>query len=155
MRDIRILLHNIRSVYNVGAIFRTADAIGVSKVYLSGYTPGPLDRFGRVRKDFAKCALGSETSVPSEHVDCMKTIKVLSKEGFQVVVLEQADTSIDYKKVKIGQKTLVICGNEVSGVEKKVVRNADIVAEIPMRGNKESLNVSVSAGIALFRWFDR
>jgi 23S rRNA (guanosine2251-2'-O)-methyltransferase len=154
-RDIRILLHDIRSVYNVGAIFRTADAIGVSRIYLSGYTPGPLDRFGRVRKDFAKSALGSEKSVPSEHVDHLEVIKRLKKEGFQIVALEQDKKSIDYKDVVVNDKVLVIVGNEVSGVEKDILKMADIVAEIPMRGEKESLNVGVSAGIVLYRWFDR
>jgi len=154
-RDIRILLHDIRSVYNVGAIFRTADAIGVSRIYLSGYTPGPLDRFSRTRKDFAKSALGSEKSVPSEHVDHGVIIKKLRKEGFQILVVEQSEKSVDYKKVELGDKVLVILGNEVSGVEKEILKIADAVAEIPMKGEKESLNVSVSAGIVLYRWFDR
>ncbi|MFA6095577.1 MAG: TrmH family RNA methyltransferase [Candidatus Paceibacterota bacterium] len=155
-RDIRILLHDIRSVYNVGAIFRTADAIGVSRIYLSGYTPGPLDRFGRVRKDFAKSALGSEKSVPSEHIQSPREIlSHMKEEGFQVVAVEQSDKSIDYKDVDLKDRVLVILGNEVSGVEKEMLKMADVVAEIPMRGEKESLNVSVSAGIVLYRWFDR
>ncbi|PJE74553.1 MAG: RNA methyltransferase [Candidatus Taylorbacteria bacterium CG10_big_fil_rev_8_21_14_0_10_41_48] len=154
MKDIRILLHDIRSVYNVGAIFRTADAIGVSRIYLSGYTPGPLDRFNRVRKDFAKSALGSEKSVASEHIDHLEVLKQLKKEGFQILVIEQEKDSIDYKKVFLKQKILIIFGNEVLGVEKDVLKIADVVAEIPMKGKKESLNVSVSAGIVLYRWFD-
>ena len=154
MKDIRILLHDIRSVYNVGAIFRTADAIGVSRIYLSGYTPGPLDRFNRVRKDFAKSALGSEKSVASEHIDHLEVLKQLKKEGFQILVIEQEKDSIDYKKVVLKQKILIIFGNEVLGVEKDVLKIADVVAEIPMKGKKESLNVSVSAGIVLYRWFD-
>jgi tRNA G18 (ribose-2'-O)-methylase SpoU len=156
-RDIRILLHDIRSVYNVGAIFRTADAVGVSRIYLSGYTPGPLDRFGRVRKDFAKSALGAEKSVPSEHVDIKPLSKFLSymkEKGFQIVAIEQSDKSVDYKNVELEDKVLVILGNEVGGVEKDILKMADIVAEMPMRGKKESLNVSVSAGIVLYRWFD-
>jgi len=154
MKDIRILLHDIRSVYNVGAIFRTSDAIGVSKIYLSGYTPGPLDRFNRVRKDFAKSALGSEKSVSSEHVDYLKALRQLKKEGFQIIVIEQEKNSIDYKKVAPKSKTLIVFGNEVSGVEKNILKTADVIAEIPMNGKKESLNVSVSAGIVLYRWFD-
>jgi tRNA G18 (ribose-2'-O)-methylase SpoU len=154
MKDIRILLHDIRSVYNVGAIFRTADAIGVSRIYLSGYTPGPLDRFGRVRKDFAKSALGAEKSVLSEHVEHLEIVKELKKEGFQILALEQSEKSIDYKKVELKERMLVVLGNEVSGVEKDILKMADTVAEIPMNGEKESLNVSVSAGIVLYRWFD-
>jgi tRNA G18 (ribose-2'-O)-methylase SpoU len=162
-RDIRILLHDIRSVHNAGAIFRTADAIGASRIYLSGYTPAPLDRFGKPRADFAKCALGSEKTMPWESVggegddagSPMPLIKALKKEGFRVVCVEQAEGSVDYKDFEPGEKALVIFGNEVSGVSKEVLDEADAVAEIPMRGLKESLNVSVSAGIILYRWFDR
>jgi tRNA G18 (ribose-2'-O)-methylase SpoU len=155
-RDVRILLHDIRSVYNAGAIFRTADAIGASRIYLSGFTPAPVDRFGQPRQDFAKCALGSEKTVAWEYMKSpARIIAALKKEGFQVVALEQTPDSIDYKKLKPALKCFVIFGNEVSGVSKNLLKTADIVAEIPMRGLKESLNVSVSAGIALFRWFDR
>lgn len=155
-RDTRILLHNIRSVYNVGAIFRTADAIGVTKIYLTGYTPTPLDRFNQARPDFAKCALGSEKTVVWEYCKSPTAlITRLKKEGIEVISIEQNKTSIDYKKVKPAQKTLVVLGNEVTGVAKSILTKSDIIAEIPMRGMKESLNVSVSAGIILFRLFDR
>lgn len=153
--DIRILLHDIRSVHNAGAIFRTADAIGATKIYLTGYTPTPLDRFGKPRTDFAKCALGSEKTVPWEGGSPISIIKALKKEGFKIVCIEQAVGSIDYKEFQPGEKTLVIFGNEVSGVSKEVLDEADVIAEIPMRGLKESLNVSVSAGIILYRWFDK
>ena len=79
----------------------------------------------------------------------------MKEEGFQVVAVEQSDKSIDYKDVDLKDRVLVILGNEVSGVEKEMLKMADVVAEIPMRGEKESLNVSVSAGIVLYRWFDR
>ncbi|MDP1625352.1 MAG: TrmH family RNA methyltransferase [bacterium] len=155
MRDVRILLHDIRSVYNTGAIFRTADAIGASHIYLTGYTPTPVDRFGKHRTDFAKCALGSENTLPWEAKKSPAALmKKLKSEGFQIVCVEQSPTSIDYKKFKPGKKTLVVFGNEVDGVPSTNLAKADIVAEIPMRGMKESLNVSVSAGIVLFRWFD-
>lgn len=156
MRDVRILLHDIRSVYNAGAIFRTADAIGASKIYLSGYTPAPLDRFGNPRGDFAKSALGAEKSVSWEIAPSpSRTVSSLKKEGFQIVAVEQARGSVDYKKLRPASKCLVVFGNEVAGVSKSLLAKSDAVAEIPMRGKKESLNVSVSAGIALFRWFDR
>ncbi|HVU06477.1 MAG TPA: TrmH family RNA methyltransferase [Candidatus Paceibacterota bacterium] len=155
-QDVRILLHDIRSVYNVGAIFRTADAIGASKIYLSGYSPTPVDRFDQPRADFAKCALGSEKTVPWEYAKMPgKIIADLKKEGFEVIALEQNAESRDYKKLRPGAKVLVVFGNEVSGVSKSILSKTDVIAEIPMRGKKESLNVSVSAGIALFRWFDR
>jgi len=155
MRDIYIVLPDLRSVYNVGAIFRTADAIGVSKIFLSGTTPAPIDRFGRSRKDFAKSALGSEKSVAWEYAKNISAVlKKLKAEKFQIIAIEQAKNSIDYKKVAPKDKCVVIFGNEVCGLSKSVLKYADVIAEIPMRGKKESLNVSVSAGIVLFRWFD-
>ncbi len=148
---ISVLVHDIRSVHNVGSIFRTSDAFGVSKVYLSGYTPSPVDRFGRKRADLAKVALGAEESVPSERVeDPIELIKRLKKEGFQIIALEQAENSVDYATVKIKGDALIIFGSEVTGVSKEILALADIVAEIPMAGKKESLNVSVAAGIFLF-----
>lgn len=155
-KENHLLLHNIRSVYNVGAIFRTADAVGISKIYLTGYTPAPVDRFNNPRQDFAKCALGSEKTVAWEYA---KTPAVFltkaKKEGMEIIALEQNQKSVDYKKIKPKQKTLVVLGNEVSGISKSILEKADVVAEIPMKGKKESLNVSVATGIVLFRWFDR
>ncbi len=155
-REIYILLHDIRSVYNAGAIFRTADAIGVSGIFLSGFTPTPLDRFNNPRSDFSKCALGSEKTVAWEYAKSpMKFISRLKKEGVEIIAVEQSDRSIDYKKARVRTRTLVIFGNEVSGVSKTILNKADQILEIPMRGMKESLNVSVSAGIVLFRLFDQ
>jgi tRNA G18 (ribose-2'-O)-methylase SpoU len=154
-RNIYLLLHNIRSVYNVGAIFRTADAVGVSKIFLTGYTPTPLDRFDNPRKDFAKSALGSEKTMDWEYVKNPNSVlSCLKEERFKVISIEQDKRSVDYKKVKPKGNALVILGNEVSGISKNLLKESDIIAEIPMRGKKESLNVSVSAGIVLFRWFD-
>lgn len=151
-----ILLHNIRSVYNVGAIFRTADALGISKIYLSGYTPTPLDRFGVSRKDFAKSALGAEKSVPWVFVKSPgKLLETLSREGFSICAVEQSARSIDYKKATSKNKMIVLFGNEVRGLSPALLSRADTVIEIPMRGKKESLNVSVSAGIVLFKLFDK
>jgi len=156
MALIYIILDDLRSVHNVGAIFRTADAVGVSKIYLSGTTPTPLDRFGRARKDFAKSALGSEKTVPWEYVkNPVALIRKLKQDKFQIIAVEQAKNSTDYKKIKPAKKAVVILGNEVEGISKRILMSADIISEIPMRGKKESLNVSVSAGIVLFRWFDR
>lgn len=151
-----ILLHNIRSVYNVGAIFRTADAVGVSRIILSGYTPTPVDRFGNARRDFVKCALGAERSVAWEYVkNPTKTLDRLKKEKFEIISVEQSSDSVDYKKIKPKRKSLVIFGAEVSGISKSLLRKSDVIAEIPMKGKKESLNISVSAGIVLYRWFDK
>src|SRR3989344_5400309 len=91
-----IILHDIRSVYNVGSIFRTADAAGVEKVYLSGFPPLPVDRFGRKRKDFAKVALGAEETVPWEHApDIIHLVQKLKKGGCTVIGIEHAPTARD------------------------------------------------------------
>jgi len=156
MRQIYIVLPNLRSVYNVGAIFRTAEALGVSKIYLSGTTPTPIDRFGKSRKDFAKSALGAENSVTWEYVKNLAgLIKKLRTQSFEIAAVEQSKNSIDYKKFKPKKKVVVIFGNEVKGISKTTLNQSDVVVEIPMRGKKESLNVSVAAGIVFFRWFDR
>lgn len=148
--QIQILLHNIRSTHNVGAIFRTADATGVSKIYLSGYTPAPIDRFGRARPDISKASLGAEKTVDWESIDNVKElIKKLKKEGFEIIGLEQDKRSTDYRKLK-NNNILLIVGNEVDGIEKEILELCDVIAEIPMMGKKESLNVSVATGIILY-----
>lgn len=157
-----VLLHNIRSVHNTGSIFRTADCAGVCAIFLSGHTPAPLDRFKRTRSDFAKVALGAENSVPWEYIehaqDAIKKFK--EKTGGIVVAVEQHADSIDYRefaeKIKSEKNTkaqkpiLLIFGNEVGGVEPELLKLADMIIEIPQFGTKESLNVSVTAGIILF-----
>ena len=146
-----LVLHNIRSAENVGAIFRTADAAGIGEIYLVGITPAPLDRFLRPRKDIAKSALGAELSVPWQSVKTIAPlIAKLKKEGYVIVAVEQSPRSVDYKTVKAGERTAFILGSEVNGIPQSVLVKCDIVAEIPMRGIKESLNVSVAAGIALY-----
>lgn len=156
VENVAILLYNIRSTHNVGSIFRTADAVGAKKIYISGYTPAPLDRFGRPRKDIAKVSLGGEKSVPWESVaDPLKLIATLKADGYMVVALEQDARSIDYKAFVPTEKILFIVGNEVGGVEKEILDQADAIIEIPMVGEKESLNVSVAFGVALFRILGR
>jgi tRNA G18 (ribose-2'-O)-methylase SpoU len=150
--EVRVLLHNIRSTHNVGSLFRTADAASVSHVYISGYTPSPLDQFKRKRKDIAKVSLGAEDSVKwSEISHVKKLVATLKMEGFSVVALEQSNSSVDYKDVKIEGKILFVVGNEVKGMSSELLKLADTVVEIPMKGKKESLNVSVAFGIALFQ----
>ncbi|MES3004988.1 MAG: RNA methyltransferase [Patescibacteria group bacterium] len=152
MKEVFVLLHDIRSTHNVGSIFRTADALGVSKIYLSGYTPTPIDKFNKPRKDIAKVALGAEKTIPWEYIENpAKVIKKLKKDGVFVVGIEQDKKSVDYKKIKIKSPVLFIVGNEVEGIDKKTISLCDEVVEIPMRGEKESLNVSVAFGVALFR----
>ena len=147
-----VVLDNIRSVHNVGSIFRTADAAGVDMIYLCGYTPQPVDRFGRERKDFNKVSLGAEKTVKWKHFEnTIDALKELKENDFTIIAIEQAENSVDYKKVKISEKTAFVFGNEPSGILKDVLDKCDIITEIPMKGKKESLNVSVAMGIALFR----
>ncbi len=159
MSEVCLILHNLRSAQNVGAIFRTAEAAGVSKIYLTGYTPAPLDRFGRPNQAVLKSSLGAENYIEWKAFknlsDLISKLKARSlpdgKAGYKLIALEQQFGSIDYKKVKIKQPTAIILGNEVTGISKSILKQCDIVAEIPMRGKKESLNVSVACGIFLFQ----
>lgn len=151
-RENILILHNIRSVENVGAMFRTADAAGINKIYLTGYTPAPLDRFGRKRGDLAKSALGAEEFVSWEQKkNIFPLLTKLKKEKFSIIAIEQDKKSIDYKKIKTKEKNVFIVGAEVTGIPKNILKKCDVIAEIPMHGKKESLNVSVALGIALFR----
>ncbi len=146
-----VLLHNIRSAYNVGSVFRTADAAGVSRIFLGGYTPNPIDRFGRVQKDIAKTALGAEISIPWEHhASPNRLLSTLKKGGWDVVGVEQDARACDYRSFKLKKSTLFIFGNEVLGISRALRDACDTLIEIPMHGTKESLNVSVVAGIILF-----
>ena len=172
-----VVLDNIRSVHNVGSIFRTSETLGISKIFCIGTTPIPTDRFGNKRADFAKVSLGAENSLKWEYVENEKSvelIKKLKKGGSIVISLEQDEKSVDYKEVAamlqgfISQKkqfkqakqkstnvsVAIIFGNEVDGVSQELLKLSDLIAEIPMRGKKESLNVSVSAGIFLYRLLD-
>ena len=145
-----VVLHNIRSAHNVGSIFRTADAAGVAKVYITGYTPRPIDRFGRAQKDIAKTALGAEKIVPWEYAKtAQEIIKRLKKEGWTTVGVEQDACSQDYRNA-LPAKPVFVFGNEVWGLSPALRDACDVLIEIPMHGKKESLNVSVTAGIVLF-----
>lgn len=147
-----LILHNLRSAQNVGALFRVADAVGVKKIYLTGYTPAPIDRFGRVSRAVVKTALGAEKYVEWEA--CKKLKNLLDKliaSSFQLLALEQSKRSVDYRKVKIKGPTAIIVGNEVRGLNPAILKKCDLIAEIPMRGRKESLNVAVASGIFLFQ----
>lgn len=150
---ISLILHNVRSAQNVGAIFRVADAVGgIEKIYLTGYTPAPIDRFGRTDKELAKTALGAENYVQWESFKSINPfLKKLLASSFQLLALEQSEKSIDYRKIKITGPVAIIVGNEVRGLSKSILDQCNQVAEIPMRGKKESLNVAVAVGIFLFQ----
>lgn len=145
-----VVLDNVRSVHNVGSIFRTADAAGAEKIYCCGITPGPLDRFKNIRADFAKVALGAERSVAWELAkNTMDVLLALKKEGWDIFAVEQAKNSVPYDDAR-GEKVALVVGAEVEGVSPAVLKLADKILEIPMRGKKESLNVAVAFGIAAF-----
>lgn len=148
------VLDNLRSVYNVGSIFRTANACGIEKIILCGITPTPLDKKGRKRSDFAKVALGAEDVVAWEYSDTtMDVLTKLKSEGFYIVAIEQDESSVDYKSVSLEgkEKVTFVIGAEVDGMSKEALSLCDAVAEIPMLGTKESLNVTIAFGIAVYR----
>jgi 23S rRNA (guanosine2251-2'-O)-methyltransferase len=160
-QQLYLILHNIRSAYNVGSIFRTADAAGVEKIYVCGYSPtpsrnctSPLARsfsYPSGRK-VAKTALGAEKTVPWEyHKQTWRLLEKLSESKVQIVALEQSKKSVDYRRFKPRLPIALVLGNEVRGLSPKIIKYCDKIIEIPMRGKKESLNVSVAAGIAIFK----
>ncbi len=154
-----VLLYNIRSLHNVGSIFRTADAAGVEKIYLCGITPAPFDELGRPRQQLIKVSLGAEKSVPWEKVK--STARLIDKikngpagRGYKIFAIEQSKKSIPYYKVKLSKSNLeraaLVVGNEIKGLPSSILQRADKILEIPMRGKKESLNVAVAFGIITF-----
>jgi tRNA G18 (ribose-2'-O)-methylase SpoU len=151
--DLVVALENIRSAHNVGSVFRTADAVGVKKIFLCGVTPAPIDKFGRPVSDIKKVALGAEKNILWEKADSATSlIKKLKKQGYFIIALEQAVSSIDYRLAKTPKEMPValIIGSETDGVSKPVLKLADAIMEIPMIGKKESLNVSVAFGVAAY-----
>lgn len=125
-------------------------------MFLTGYTPTPVDRFGRRQKDIAKTALGAESYIPWEyHASPTQLLSKLRKKGWKVVGVEQNAHARDYRKFKPKAKTLFVFGNELKGISKALLKQCDVLIEIPMHGKKESLNVSVAAGIILFSCFPR
>ena len=194
-----VILNNIRSSENVGSIFRTADAFGVKKIYLCGYTPTPLDRFNRKNTKLTKASLGAEEFVVWEKCENLEEVVIRLKDfsmehgyeclaslteastrnfsaekypciqnhvpeknitknnlqDFLIVGVEQSKNSIDYREIKKSKllasssKLALVFGNETEGLSPEDLKLCDIVAEIPMLGKKESLNVAVSAGIVL------
>ena len=143
-----VLLDNVRSMQNVGSILRTSDAFLVKEVVMAGITGIPP------HKEISKTALGAEDSVSWRHVeDAVDECVRMKADGWTVCVLEQAHGSIDLMDFspEEGKKYLLVVGNEVSGVDQRIVDMADIILEIPMHGVKHSLNVAVSTGMAIWK----
>ena len=146
------VLDNIRSAHNVGSMFRTADAFGITEIYLCGTSPTPIDKFNRPRKDIAKVSLGAEKTVPWRYFSSsLRAVNSLKKKGIKILSIEQNENSADIHDIKLYQNTNIalVFGNEVGGVSLKILRVSDKIFEIPMCGKKESLNVSVAFGIAV------
>ena len=141
------ILDNVRSLNNVGSVFRTSDALCLQEIYLCGITPTPP------HNDIHKTALGAEDSMDwSYHEDTANTVKNLQNKGYKVYCVEQAEGSIsliDFKP-QTNEKLALVFGNEVKGVQQTVIDNSDGCIEIPQFGTKHSLNISVSAGIVLW-----
>lgn len=157
MRDIIVIAHNIRSTHNVGAFFRTSDGFGISKIIFSGYTPYPtldgdtrLPHFAdKITRQIHKTALGAETMVPFERYD-EPPIKELKQQGYTIVGLEQDKRSVMLPDYEVPDKVALFLGNEIDGIYPEYRDQCDALIEIPMRGGKESFNVSVATGIALY-----
>jgi len=155
-----LILHNIRSAYNVGAIFRTADGAGVNHIYLTGYTPHPPDGSQiyttKPERMIIKTALGAIDYVSwSGHKNIEDVVAKLHKDNIQIVALEQGESSIDYKQFIADKSIALVLGNEPVGIDEQTLELCDTMIDIPMRGQKNSLNVSVAAGIAMYELIDK
>jgi len=172
-----IILHNIRSLHNVGSIFRTADGAGIEKLYLCGITPAPINKYGFANQQLAKTALGAEMMIEWEKIGSsgitktkvtdqaqlnkpaltkptLDLIKDLKIRGFNIIAIEQAKTSVPYFKFKLTKKqlkqTAIVLGPEVIGLPKSILKQSDHILEIPMHGKKKSLNVSVAFSVVVY-----
>jgi len=146
-----LILPDIRSAHNVGAMFRTADGAGVSKVFLAGYSPRPIDRFGRSQSEIEKTSLGASKTIDWEYVDNLPQLIVdLRQSGVTVVAIEQSVNSVSLADFTVPNKVAYVLGNEVDGVSEHIQQLCDVVVELPMLGEKESLNVATTAGIVLY-----
>ena len=142
-KDLYIIAHNIRSLYNIGTIFRTSDAMGVKKLFLTGYSGHPP------RKEISKVALGAEESIEWKHYKSLNyLLKKLKKNKVKIIALETNKNSINYLKFKPKFPLALIIGNEVRGLSSSILKNVDKTIFIPMNGIKESLNVGIAMAIA-------
>lgn len=157
MPEIIVIAHNIRSTHNIGAIFRTAEGFGIKKIILSGYSPYPkLEKDTRLphiaeklHLQIHKTALGAETIVPFEYRETPNLLELRS-EGYRLVALEQAPNSIPLPIYQPPQKIALLLGEEVEGITPELLAQCEDILEIPMQGQKESFNVSVAAGVAMY-----
>jgi 23S rRNA (guanosine2251-2'-O)-methyltransferase len=159
MPSLFLVIHNVRSAHNVGSMLRTADGLGVEKVYLSGYTPYPAQKDDarlphiktRVDAQINKTALGAQKTVSWEHQESLKDlVKILKGQGCKIVALEQTKNAKPLQKFMPSEKTAIAVGSEVGGLQPLALKLMDEQVQIPMLGSKESFNVAVAAAIALY-----
>jgi tRNA G18 (ribose-2'-O)-methylase SpoU len=149
MKDFVVICDSLRSLFNVGSVFRTADGVGVDKIYLCGITGHPDVQ--KAKRKISKVALGAQDFIEWEYVkQSWRLVDKLKKDGYQIVSLEQMSQSINYAKFKPKFPLALIIGNESKGIKKSLLNRSNKIIDIPMRGQKESLNVSVGFGIAAF-----
>ncbi len=142
-----VVLNNIRSLHNVGAIFRTADGVGVEKIWLCGITGFPP------QSQISKTALGAEDRVPwDHHPETLEVVVELKRKNYQIVLLEQMTESIEYHRFKPKAPVCLVVGNEIEGVQERLLALCDASVEIPMMGIKNSLNVAVAFGIVAYHF---
>ncbi len=158
-RELYVIAHDMRSTFNVGALLRLCDGLGVSHLYFTGYTPYPAQKddtrlphiVKKLQKQINKTALGAENSVSwSYELDIVKLIKKLQSSGIDVIALEQSSNSITIPKYSPKAKTCVILGKEVQGMDSELIDLCDKTIEIPMYGKKESHNVVQAAAMMLY-----
>ena len=159
MRSIVVVAHNLRSAHNVGSLLRTADGMGVNRVYLTGYTPYPTDDNDlrlpylakKIHQQIAKTALGAEALAIWEHADNVSSVfQKLRDNNYLICALEQADGAIRLPDFEPPQKIALVVGREVEGIEPEILKQCHKIVQIPMLGNKESYNVVQAAAMALY-----
>lgn len=152
LSEVKLVVHNIRSLHNVGSVFRSSDAFGISEIMISGYTPRPP------RPEISKTAIGAEEFVKwSAHDDHIGILKELKNDGYTLIGLEQTDNSIPLPEFNAGSysKLCIILGNEVTGIDDDIMPFIDVFVMIPQFGHKHSLNVSVAAGVTLYALLEK
>ena len=153
-----LIAHNLRSAHNVGSLLRTAEGLGVSQVFLTGYTPYPHQKNDsrlphlsqKIDSQISKTALGAEKTLGEHSESIHETIKKLKKTGYEIAALEQAPNSIKLTVFVPPEKLAIVVGREVDGIEPEILELCDTILEIPMLGQKESFNVVQAAAMALY-----
>lgn len=152
LSEVKVVLHNIRSLHNVGSMFRSSDAFGISELLLSGYTPRPP------RPEITKTAIGAEEYVSwSGWSDPIEMINTLKADGYTLIGMEQTSNSIPLPQLdaKSFERICIVMGNEITGIDDDMMPHIDAFISIPQFGNKHSLNVSVAAGVMLYALLEK